>query len=186
VCCARDPRASCAARSDDIEDGVRLRHVDARDAESLLGAIAAKGPGFSAERLKAFEEPRTRVGYLRAMAIGQIIEESADVFLDVEARVLQGDHDIALGDQIRSHAELEDLKKLARKRCYNAAAVVEIELAGYEALGGLLEHFIPAVTAVPDDAVRKSVRTARRRLLNNCGSGASTSTPHPSTVGSCA
>jgi dGTPase len=136
----------------DIEDGVRLGHVAAHVAESLLTAVAAKGPAFSAERLKSFDEPPARVEYLRAMAIGQMIEESAGVFLDVEARILRAEHDVALGDVIPSHVELGELKKLAMKHCYNAADVIEIELAGYEALGGLLEHFVSAV--VPDDASR--------------------------------
>jgi dGTPase len=147
----------------DIEDGVRLRHVDAGAAESLLGAVAAKGQAFSLSRLNASDEPRARVAYLRATAIGQMIEESARVFLDVEARVLRGEHDVALGDLIPSHVELDALKKLAHKHCYNAADVIEIELAGYEALGGLLEHFIPAV--VPDEASREGRPGREKKAL---------------------
>lgn len=147
----------------DIEDGVRLRHVDVGEAESLLTAIAAKGRGFSSERLNTFKEPRTRVGYLRAMAIGQMIEESAGTFLDVEAGIRGGVHDVALGDVIPSHVELDALKKLARKQCYRAADVIEIELAGYEALGGLLEHFIPAV--VPGNDARKARPEREQKAL---------------------
>jgi dGTPase len=147
----------------DIEDGVRLRHVDAKEAEDLLVAVASKAPAFAADRLKVFHEPRLRVGYLRAMAIGQMIEESADKFLEVEATILRGGQDVALGDIIASRDELEALKKLARKQCYKAAEVIEIELAGYEALGGLLGHFIPAV--VPDPAASAGTPERQQKAL---------------------
>ena len=45
----------------------------------------------------------------------------------------------------------------------NAADVIEIELAGYEALGGLLEHFIPAV--VPDEASREGRPGREKKAL---------------------
>jgi dGTPase len=97
------------------------------------------------------------------MAIGQMIEESAGTFLDVEAGIRGGVHDVALGDVIPSHVELDALKKLARKQCYRAADVIEIELAGYEALGGLLEHFIPAV--VPGNEARKARPEREQKAL---------------------
>lgn len=147
----------------DIEDGVRLGHVDASAAEPLLVAIAAKGKGFSGERLNGFEEPRSRVGYLRAMAIGQMIQESAGIFLDSEAAMTAGEYDTPLGDVIPSAGELEALKKLARERCYRAPDVIEIELAGYEALGGLLEHFVLAV--VPEHAARKERPGREKKAL---------------------
>jgi dGTPase len=147
----------------DIEDGVRLRHLDSADAESHLLAIASKAETFDAKRLEATGEARSRVGYLRAMAIGRMIKECADVFLEKEPSLLRGECDAALGDVIPSALELDALKKLARRQCYNAADVLEIELAGYEALGGLLEHFVPAVVAEKDS--RKSRPERQQKAL---------------------
>jgi dGTPase len=131
----------------DIEDGVRLRHVPSEAAEAALLAVASKLGGFEKQRLGTFTEPKTRVGYLRAMAIGQLVEECAVCFLGKEQQLLDGRGDVALGDEIPSRAELKALKTLASEKCYRAGEVLEIELAGYEALGGLLGHFVPAVVA---------------------------------------
>lgn len=147
----------------DIEDGVRLRLVSGSDAEGPLSTVAAKARGFSADRLNAFSEPKARIGYLRAMAIGRMIEECAGVFLDAEKAILGGSFDTSLADAIPSTGELAALRALARKQCYNAPEVIEIELAGYEALGGLLEHFVPAV--VPEAADRKGRPERERKAL---------------------
>jgi dGTPase len=148
----------------DIEDGVRLRFVAGVDAEGLLSTVAARAKGFSADRLKTFSEPKARIGYLRAMAIGRMIEECADVFLGAEAAIVAYEFDTSLADAIPSKGELEALRGLARKQCYRAPEVIEIELAGYEALGGLLEHFVPAVVAEPVD--RKSRPEREQKALH--------------------
>ncbi|HET9959671.1 MAG TPA: deoxyguanosinetriphosphate triphosphohydrolase [Polyangiaceae bacterium] len=155
----------------DIEDGVRLRVVDANEAETLLLPIARKAKAFSTERLQRFMEPKLRISYLRAIAISAMIEECVGAFLDVEPSILNGSFDTSLADSIASRAELKALRELARSRCYNAAEVIEIELAGYEALGGLLEHFVPAVLSAPEDTRRlperdqKSLRLLRGRSV---------------------
>jgi dGTPase len=129
----------------DIEDGVHLGHVAPRVAERLLRCIASQSTTFSPARLNGFRDPKARVGYLRATAIGRLIEECASVFLDNNSIILEGKYTKSLGSVIPSHDRLETLKEVARTRCYENPGVIEIELAGYEVLGGLLEHFIRAV-----------------------------------------
>jgi dGTPase len=97
------------------------------------------------------------------MAIGQMIDECVEVFLDHEPQILEGAFPYPLVAKIPSHAQLEALKDLARQRCYRATEVLEIELAGYEALGGLLEHFVPVVIPNPPD--RKQQTGRERKYL---------------------
>jgi dGTPase len=149
----------------DIEDGVRLRLVPAGDAEELLRIVASKARAFSPDRLAAFTESKGQIGYLRALAIGRLIEESCAVFLDAERSILDGAFDTSLSDAIPSKTELKALKELARVKCYEAPEVIEIELAGYEALGGLLEHFIPAVVAEPSDRAARPEREKKALQL---------------------
>lgn len=167
---ARHPLAFLVEAADDIcysildiEDAVRLRHVTRTDAEELLSAIAAKSQAFDPKRLAAFELLDDRIGYLRATAIGQMIEECTAVFVDAEAALLAGDFDIALADAIPSNTDLAALRRLARTQCYDAPSVIEIELAGYEALGGLLERFIPV--AIPDDPANAPRPERERKAL---------------------
>lgn len=148
----------------DIEDGVRLGLVDASRAQELLQTIAARAELFSKDRLGQFSEPKEKIGYLRAMAIGQMIEECATVFLANEPQILDGSFDKSLADVISGSADLKDLRKLARERCYQAPEVIEIELAGYEALGGLLEQFVPAVRSAP--SARKGMPGRAQKTLH--------------------
>lgn len=155
---ARHPLAFLVEAADDIcysildiEDGVRLGHVEQKSAEELLIAVARQSGRFKEDRLNRSTDKRARLGYLRAMAIGQFIQQCASVFLDNETAILEGRFDDALTGVIGAKEELGQLKELARHTCYNAPGVLEIELAGYEALAGLLGHFVPAMAAEDAD-----------------------------------
>lgn len=146
---ARHPLAFLVEAADDIcysildiEDGVRLGLVGAAVAEDLLAALAT-----SAEpaRLAACDSHLERVGYLRALAIGRMIRTCVDVFLANEPAILAGTYGHSLADDIPDAARLQALKDLALATCYRSPEVIEIELAGYRALGGLLSTFVPAV-----------------------------------------
>jgi dGTPase len=154
----------------DIEDAVRLRHVPLEEAADYLQPIARKLNTYNVDRYSSFSGPEARLEYLRAMAIGQMIEECVEVFLDHESQILEGAFPYSLAAKIPSHAQLEALKELAKKRCYRVAEVLEIELAGYEALGGLLEHFVPAVIPDPSDRKQQAGRDRKcRDLLHHDG-----------------
>ncbi|HET9626551.1 MAG TPA: dNTP triphosphohydrolase [Kofleriaceae bacterium] len=148
---ARHPLAFLVEAADDIcysildiEDGVRLRHVTADEAEQLLSALSIK---ISAAQLAACSDGIERVGYLRALAIGKLIEQCVEVFLAHEAAILAGTYGVSLADEIPDAPRLKALRDLAFRNCYRAPEVLEIELAGYEALGGLLATFVPAASA---------------------------------------
>lgn len=150
---ARHPLAFLVEAADDIcysildiEDGVRLDHVDAAAAETLLAALA---PSIDSTRLDACSSRVERIGYLRARAIGRLIDQCVEVFLDREAEMLAGTYGASLADDMVDAAKLKALKALAFDTCYRAPEVIEIELAGYRALGGLLSTFVPAAVLTP-------------------------------------
>jgi dGTPase len=166
---ARHPLAYLVEAADDIcysildiEDGVRLGYVQSKSAMEVLVRIAGKSPRFSDDRLKQFEDPRARVGYLRAMAVGQLVDEFKQAFLDAESAILENKFDGTLGDVIASAEHLKGLRDVARTTCYSAAPVVEIELAGYEALAGLLECFVPSFMCADESC---TVRDKKVRSL---------------------
>jgi len=128
----------------DIEDGVRLGHVRAADAEDLLTALANS---VDPARLATCGSNLERIGYLRARAINKMIDDCVKVFVDNETAILGGTYGASLAEHITDTAKLRALKELAIKTCYCATEVLEIELAGYRALGGLLSTFVPAAAA---------------------------------------
>jgi len=76
-----------------------------------------------------------------------MIHACVEVFLDNEAAILAGTQGATLADHIADAAKLQALQALAFETCYRAPEVIEIELAGYRALGGLLSTFVPAAAA---------------------------------------
>lgn len=144
---ARHPLAFLVEAADDIcysildiEDGVRLQLVPYDEAAGLLQSLSNR---VEEDRLARLGDPRSKIGYLRAMAIGALINECGTAFVENESAMRDGSFDKSLAKVIPSKDKLKKLRDLAREKCYRAPGVIEIELAGYEALGGLLAHFVP-------------------------------------------
>lgn len=129
----------------DLEDAARLGFVPYKDAECLLGELA--GNAISGRRLDRLHDPKERLEYLRAKAIGRLLESAAAVFLENEDAILKGEFDDELLDQSPVAIPLQAILKLAKETIYNARPALEIETAGFEVLGGLLALFTDAVEA---------------------------------------
>jgi dGTPase len=143
----------------DLEDAARLGFVRSGDAESLLAALA--GDSVNAGKLQRLFEPKERIEYLRAKAIGRLLEAAAAVFLENEADILDGGFDGDLLSVTPLAKPLEAVKEIAFERIYTARPALEIETAGFEVLGGLLSLFATAVEA----AVDQHPMTTRERML---------------------
>lgn len=129
----------------DLEDAARLGFVAYRDAECLLADLA--GTAVNGERLNRLHDPKERLEYLRAKAIGRLLESAAAVFLENEDAILAGDFDEELLAQSPVGVPLQAVLKLAKETIYTARPALEIETAGFEVLGALLELFTGAVEA---------------------------------------
>lgn len=125
----------------DLEDGFRLGKVAFGDAYDLLAAIAPPGDG---PRPSDDEERKSTIGYLRARTIDLLVREVAEEFLKREAKILTGKFDGSLVTVIPSKRKIDAVTELVVRRCYRAAEVLEIEIAGYEVIGALLDKFVPA------------------------------------------
>jgi len=125
----------------DLEDGFRLGKIRYDDARDLLEAIAGEGESPSpADR----DDEKSVVGYLRARSIDVLVREAADLFLREEAGILEGAFDRALVDAIPSKEKIDAITALVARRCYQCEEVLEIEIAGYEAIGALLDRLVGA------------------------------------------
>ena len=129
----------------DLEDAARLGFVPYRDAECLLADLA--GNTINGGRLERLHDPKERLEYLRAKAIGRLLEGAAAVFLENEAAILDGSFDEELLARSPVHVPLQAVLKLAKETIYTARPALEIETAGFEVLGALLQLFANAVEA---------------------------------------
>lgn len=146
---ARHPLAFLVEAADDIcyniidlEDGCRLGLVSVNDTIELLAGILREdyNPAKAAQ-IKSVDE---KIGVLRALAIGKLINDVVDVFLQHETEILAGQFDKALTDLGSYKNELKRIIDISIEKIYRARHVVEIESAGFEVLPGLLEEFILA------------------------------------------
>lgn len=135
----------------DWEDAHRLKIISTQEAQEQLLLFFADKPSDQYERIKSnmqkIQDMNERIGYLRAVAINSLVDECADIFWKNRDAILQGSYEKSLLDDL-SGSLGEAFSALISKsveRIYNYRPVVEIELAGYKVLGGLLEEFVPAV-----------------------------------------
>lgn len=124
----------------DLEDGCRLGLVSFDETLELLSAIL--GSKLDRKKLDNNNEGlNQKLGVLRAMAIGEIIEATTEVFLAREQELLDGKFDQALTDLCVFHDPLREISRVSIERIYHAKHVVEIEASGHQILPGLLEEF---------------------------------------------
>ena len=126
----------------DLEDGCNLGLLSFQDTVELLAPIL--GDKLDRQKLNRDESLHKKLGTLRALTIGQLIDDCTTVFLENEARALAGTFDGALTDLGRYRDALREISRQSVARIYRARHVVEIEAAGHEVLPGLLEEFIRA------------------------------------------
>ncbi len=143
----------------DLEDAARLGFVPYKDAECLLADLA--GSSVSGGRLERLHDPKERLEYLRAKAIGRLLESAAAVFLENEEAILCGDFDDELLEKSPIFHPLQAILKLAKETIYTVRPALEIETAGFEVLGGLLALYTNAVEAGAGHARM----TTRERML---------------------
>ncbi len=145
----------------DLEDAARLGFVPYKDAECLLADLA--GSAASGGRLERLHDPKERLEYLRAKAIGCLINGAAAVFLENETAILSGEFDDELLEKSPIARPLQAILKLAKETIYTARPALEIETAGFEVLGALLGLFTHAVEARAE--VPGTRFTTRERML---------------------
>ncbi|WP_317133059.1 deoxyguanosinetriphosphate triphosphohydrolase [Adhaeribacter soli] len=146
----RHPLAFLVEAADDIcyrivdfEDGCKLGLIPATEGKALLKELLEEPPG-KVSRIH-FSDWREEIGFLRARIIGKLIAEAAEVFLLEEEAILGGRFDKALIGELSCKPALDEIKKLSIQKIYKNRPVLEIEAAGFEVLGGLLDAFLKAV-----------------------------------------
>lgn len=132
----------------DVEDAHRLGILTYEETYQLLFNFLEKP---SSNLLKTLEDlsadKNEQIAVLRAVAIGQLIGQCSEAFLENEEVILRGEFNEALDSCLTGKVKTayEEIRRVSPKKIYNSRQVVEVELAGYKVLGGLMEELIPAV-----------------------------------------
>ena len=130
----------------DLEDGCRLGLLTFDEVIELFSPILKDK--LDKKKLSYKSGLNEKLGILRAMVIGELIEAATKVFIENEENILNGTFDEALTDQCEHKGALKTINKISVEKIYRARHVVEIEAAGFEILPGLLEEFGKASDAL--------------------------------------
>lgn len=129
----------------DFEDGYRLRLVSGSMVRERLTAIIESNSGsVDAQRLKDCGPEQEQIGYLRARAINTLVFETKDAFCANIAEMMGGRHEKSLLESVRGWNTLKEIKSITKSDIYTHQPVLEIEAAGFEVLGALLDSFLSA------------------------------------------
>lgn len=136
----------------DMEDAHRLGIVSLEKIKELFLPFFEEHAEYNsrsyvAQRMNGIKDENKKVSYLRATWIGLMIDKLGKVFVENEEAILNGtlnkdlmgclpDGDVAL---------IKAINKFSVEYIYNYKSVVEIEIAGYNVIGGLLKEFVNAV-----------------------------------------
>jgi len=145
----------------DVEDAFRQQQLPYEQVRDLLLPLSGD-PDRARRKLTHITRPKEHIEYLRAKAIGTIIDQVHCCFMDHEDAILAGQFADELLDRIPAAEAMRALKACGEQQVYVCKPVVEVEAAGFEVLGGLLEAFM---TTVNDIAARGGQASPKSRML---------------------
>ena len=146
----RHPLAYLVEAADDIcytiidfEDGINLGLIEEEFALEYMIKLV-KGT-IDSKKYHSLKHKTDRVSYLRALAIGVLINEAVTIFLDNEAAILNGTFQKSLLEKCKYEAQINDILKISIAKIYKSTDVVEKEVAGYRIIADLLNVFVTAL-----------------------------------------
>jgi dGTPase len=147
----------------DLEDGCSLGLVPYSQAKELFEGVITRNKSKlgKLDHLKTLPE---KIGFLRALAIGDLMAECTALFLDHERDILDGNFDQALADVCPSKEGLKNIINISIEKIYRARTVVEIEATGHEVLPGLLKEFTIAGSSLMDKQASRKYENLQKLI----------------------
>ncbi|RTY87400.1 dGTP triphosphohydrolase [Flavobacterium sp. RSP15] len=166
----------------DFEDAHRLGILSYEEVSSAFLEIISHNPKDNiewvteqAEILKG--DPNESIAYLRAKSINALIHKCADVFWDKKEDILKGIYQKSLIEDIPElQSVMQRIEKKSIEKIYNARKVVELEIAGFRIMSGLVEDFV--FSALTPENIRDKEQKKILQLLPKQFSFDESSTPY--------
>lgn len=149
----------------DLEDAHRLKILSYKEVEDLLLPLC--NDLALPQRLEGMEDDDAKITLMRAKSISTLIGQCANVFYREQEDILNGNFNQSLMDAIEEPflATMKQIEKISVKKIYNYSSVVQIEVAGYKVMGGLLEEFVPAYLQNDSKYHKKLVELIPKQFL---------------------
>ena len=145
----RHPLAFLVEAADDIcytiidfEDGIKLGLINEDFALEYLIKLVQKS--IDTKKYNELKTKEDRISYLRALAIGSLINDAVSIFMENESEILKGAFPVSLMDKSQYKAQISDIINISVKNIYQSKEVIEKEIIGYKVIHTLLDVFIQA------------------------------------------
>ena len=164
----------------DFEDAINLEWLSEENIE-LLYDIAKQD--IKTEFYKNLKTKKQKTAYLRAVAIGVLVEEVAEIFIEHEIDILKGIFPVSLLDKSSYNTILNEILNISKEKVYQAPSVIEKIIVGHKAIFNILNTLIEAVKnkidercstydelllkMLPKNIINKE-KTLYENILNSC------------------
>lgn len=151
----------------DLEDAHRLKILSYQEVENLLMKLC-NDPKMES-RLAEIEDDDARISFLRAKSISTLIGACSELFYKEQEAILEGNFNYGLLEMIQEpyRSVMKEITEISIHKIYNYSSVVQIEVAGYKVMGGLLEEFIPAYIHNNSHYTRKLVELIPKQFITS-------------------
>lgn len=126
----------------DLEDGINLGLIDEEFALEYLIKLVKNT--IDSKKYNELQTKEDRLSYLRALAIGSLINDAVSVFIENEEKILKGEFTHSLTDKSQYKAQMDDIIDISIKKIYQSKEVIEKEVIGYKVINSLLDVFCKA------------------------------------------
>jgi dGTPase len=157
----------------DLEDAHRLRILTVQQVMDLLLPFWENDEKtynyLKNDKLHRIADNNEKLSFLRAMLINLLTQKCMEVFMDNEEAILSGQLNKSLIDILDHHTTtcLKKVDEISIRDIYNHKSVIEIEIAGYNVIGGLLEEFVMAVLHPARDKSKKLIQLMPKQFSTN-------------------
>ena len=127
----------------DFEDGINLGWIPEEHALEFLIKIVKNN--INSSKYAQLQTKAERVSYLRALAIGSLINDAVRVFMENEEAIMMGEFPFALTEKSAYVAQMKDIITISISNVYESKEVIQKEVIGYQVINTLLEKFTTAV-----------------------------------------
>lgn len=134
----------------DLDDGFKLGTVSFNDLRDVLLPLAEPDSAYAD---LSYLDDFSRLARIRASALQVLVAACAKAFRDCLDEMEAGTLTVPLLERTPFADSHRALKTLAKEKVYNHDRVLQIEYAGYQTIGGLLEMFHSALCE-PKDSPR--------------------------------
>jgi len=156
----------------DFEDAHRLNIISIDTLKELFLSFFDDEQGYDArdrveKTLNEINDDNQKVQFLRAKLINLLIHRVRDVFIAKESALLEGSLEKSLIDYLpaREGDLLKKIDAFSVRHIYNHRSVVEIEIAGYNVIGGMLKEFIQAILHPGSSKSEKLLQLISRQFV---------------------